>query len=81
MKTEIKKRTIDELRQVKDTNYIAPLSHVTLKEKKDKESAIYYLGKAHSFLVEEGSSATNQYVLSSISHLVDLLQSNSNEKG
>ena len=40
MKTEIKKRTIDELRQVKDTNYIAPLSHVTLKEKKDKEEKV-----------------------------------------
>ena len=29
MKTKIKERTIDELRQVKDTNYVAPLSHDT----------------------------------------------------
>lgn len=79
MKTQIKKRTIDELRQVKDTNYVAPLSHTTVKEKNDTESVIYYLGKAHSLLGEEHNSATNQYVLSSISHLVDLLQPISNE--
>ncbi len=79
MKTEIKKRTIDELRQVKDTNYIAPLSHVTVKEKKDKESVIDYLGKAYTLLGEGQNSATKQYILSSISHLIDLLHSN--EKG
>ena len=82
MKTEIKKRTIDELRQVKDTNYVAPLSHDKAKDRCDKEEALHHLLKAHSILFEnDENSASDKYVLSSISQIVDLLQPNSNEKG
>jgi len=82
MKTEIKKRTMDELRQVKDTNYVAPLSHDVVKEKKSKAEALHHLLRAHSILCENyENSSSNQYILSSISHVVDILQPNSNEKG
>jgi len=33
----IKKRTINEIRQVKDTNYIPPLSHDDAKKEKNVE--------------------------------------------
>jgi len=82
MKTEIKKRTIDELRQVKDTNYVAPLSHDKVKDKNTKNEALHHLLRAHSILCENcENSSTNQYILSSISQVVDILQPNSNEKG
>jgi hypothetical protein len=81
MKT-IKHRTINELRQVKDTNYQAPLSHDEAKDNRNKEEALHHLLRAHSILFENyENSAANQYVLSSISQIVDLLQPNSNEKG
>ena len=81
MKTKIKKRTMDELRQVKDTNYVAPLSHDVVKEKKPKAEALHHLLRAHSILFEnDTNSPANKYVLSSISQIVDLLQPNSNEK-
>jgi len=81
MKT-IKHRTINELRQVKDTNYIAPLSHDKAKVRCDKDEALHHLLKAYSILFENhGNSTSNQYILSSISQIVDILQPNSNEKG
>ena len=81
METKIKKRTIDELRQVKDTNYVAPLSHDSAKKNNIKHEALHHLIRAHSILCEnyENSSST-QYILSSISQVVDLLQPNSIEK-
>lgn len=82
METKIKERTIDELRQVKDTNYVAPLSHDKAKGRCNKEEALHHLLKAHSILFEnDKNSASDKYVLSSISQIVDLLQPNSNEKG
>jgi len=81
MKTKIKKRSIDELRQVKDTNYVAPLSHDQAQDRGNKEDALHHLLKAHSILFKNyENSASDQYVLSSISQIVDLLQPNSNEK-
>jgi len=81
MKTKIKKRTMDELRQVKDTNYVAPLSHDVVKEIKTKEEALHHLLRAHSILFENyENSSSNQYILSSISQIADMLQPNSNEK-
>ena len=80
MKT-VKQRTINELRQVKDTNYQPPLSHNKAIKKNTNDEALYHLLRAHSILFENyGNSASNQYVLSSISQIVDLLQPNFNEK-
>tara|TARA_R110000824_G_scaffold167526_1_gene344513 strand:+ start:675 stop:905 length:231 start_codon:yes stop_codon:yes gene_type:complete len=70
-----KKRTINELRQVKDTIYHPPVSHEEAKLKNIKDRAIEYLLKSHSILFEDyPSSPRNSYVLSSISHLIDILK-------
>jgi hypothetical protein len=78
----VKQRTINELRQVKDTNHRPPLSHNKAIKKNTKDGVLYHLLRAHSSLFENyENSASNQYVLSSISQIVYLLQPNSNEKG
>lgn len=70
-----KKRTINELRQVKDAVYQPPISHQDAKIENTKERVIEYLIKSHSILFENyPPSALNQYVLSSLSHLVGLLK-------
>ena len=69
-----KKRTINELRQVKDAAYKHPLSHDIARIEKSKKNAVSALRDAHTILVEGyPDTATTKYILSSISHLVDLL--------
>ena len=53
----------------------------TVKEIKTKEEALHHLLRAHSILFENyENSSSNQYILSSISQIADMLQPNSNEK-
>ena len=72
MKTKIKKRSIDELRQVKDTNYVAPLSHDQAQDRGNKEDALQHLLKGHYILFKNyENSDSDQYVLSWISTLCE----------
>jgi len=74
MKT-IKERTINELRQVKDTNYQPPLSHEKVREEKNAYGVVDHLLAAYKILSEEDKkSATHQYILSSVDHLLGLLE-------
>ena len=83
MKT-IKERTINELRQVKDTNYQPPLSHEKVREEKNAYGVVDHLLAAYKILSEEdkkpfgGSRALSERIKQVSSELATGLRTEAN---
>ena len=67
---KVKKRSINEYRQVKDSIYYPPLSHYKHNSKKIKDASLYHLMQAHDLLRESYGEKDRDELLSQIEYMI-----------